>query len=306
MFRSKMPKVSLSIPVKTLEAIFDECDRDDVNETGGRIIGTYNKKGKHYEIDVLGIIDAGPKARRSPTSLFQDGEYQETVFRHVEKQYRDIEHLGSWHTHHVNGLSTLSSGDRATYQKTVNHSKHNTDFFYALLVTRKTPGGTRRYDVRHYIVLRNDDSIHEIPESDVEFLDESRVRPFWSTTVSSQPSEGQHDGGRPPNPQRVKDQSFFSDFYPSFKPGLSKTLGVLYWKGSVPLVDGSHAEVLAMESSEDGEPRYSVRLTTENLRSSGIANDYKDRSFPSARHAVLQLERDLNAEVYRAVKECRV
>ena len=42
-----------------------------------------------------------------------------------------IEHLGNWHTHHVNGYPNLSGGDVATYRRIVNHELHNLDFFYA-------------------------------------------------------------------------------------------------------------------------------------------------------------------------------
>jgi hypothetical protein len=90
MFRSKQPKVEISMPRKALEAIFDECDRYDVDETGGRIIGMYKKKGRDYQIDVLGIIGPGPNARRTPTSFFQDGEYQEHVFRRTSLARRTL------------------------------------------------------------------------------------------------------------------------------------------------------------------------------------------------------------------------
>src|SRR5260370_40320475 len=129
MFKSRKPAFSISIVSGALDSIFDECDRFDVDETGGRIIGTYHKRGSRYEIRVLGVLGPGPKARRSPTSFFQDGEYQEGLFRSMEEKYPEIEHLGNWHTHHVNGLATLSGGDKTTYQNTVNHDKHNTDFF---------------------------------------------------------------------------------------------------------------------------------------------------------------------------------
>src|SRR5713226_5747036 len=146
MFRSKKTAVSISIARGALESIFDECDQYDIDETGGRLIGNYRQKGAKYEIQVLGVLGPGPNARRSPTSFFQDGEYQERVFRAVERDHPNLEHLGNWHTHHVNGLQTLSGGDRETYHATVNHHNHNTDFFYALLVTRKTPHHHSRYD----------------------------------------------------------------------------------------------------------------------------------------------------------------
>ena len=51
MFSSKHPKVTVSMPRATLEAIFDECDRYESDETGGRIVGTYSKNGREYQID---------------------------------------------------------------------------------------------------------------------------------------------------------------------------------------------------------------------------------------------------------------
>src|SRR6266436_803982 len=292
MFRSKNPKVTISFPRKAMEAIFDECDRFPADETGGRIIGTYRKKGKQYEISVLGIIDPGPNARRSPTSFFQDGEYQERVFREVEKEHPDLEHLGNWHTHHPNGLQTLSSGDRATYQRVVNHDKHNTDFLYALLVVRKTPNQDRRYEIKHFIVFRNDDTVHEIPESQILVLDQSRVQSGITKVV--------FDAGgcslktqvpRDANSERVEDQKLFSELFPALTPVFSKGLGAVYWKGRFPLVDGSHAEVLAIERSDDGETTYSITDKNPKGAALEVVRRYKERSFTSARHAVLHLER---------------
>ena len=82
-----------------------------------------------------GVIEPGPEARRTRTSFFQDGDYQTEVFRRLEEQDPAIEHLGYWHTHHVNGYPRLSGGDVATYRRIVNHELQNLDFFYALLVT---------------------------------------------------------------------------------------------------------------------------------------------------------------------------
>src|SRR5438094_287170 len=132
MFRSRKSTVSISIARGALESIFDECDKYDIDETGGRLIGTYQRKGTQYDIQVLGVLEPGPNAQRSQTSFFQDGEYQERLFRSIEESHPNIEHLGNWHTHHVNGYLTLSGGDKTTYFKIVNHEKHNTDFFYAL------------------------------------------------------------------------------------------------------------------------------------------------------------------------------
>src|SRR4051812_28304697 len=112
-FRSKKrkPVFSISIARGALDSVFDECDRYALDETGGRLLGTYRHDHGHYDIDVTCVLEPGPNAQRSPTYLLQDGDYQEKQFRAIEAIQPDIEHLGNWHTHHVNGYPTLSGGD---------------------------------------------------------------------------------------------------------------------------------------------------------------------------------------------------
>jgi beta-lactamase superfamily II metal-dependent hydrolase len=176
--------IRVTLPEKALTAIFDECDKFKRDETGGRVIGTFEEKDNELTLRVTGIIESGPQASRSPVSFFQDGKHQERVFRQIEERHPEIEHLGNWHTHHVNGLQTLSSGDVDTYSRTVNHSKHNTPFFYALLVTAKhrTADPLRRYSVRHYVFRRGDSNYYEIPPELVDIVDEPLLWPFPETT----------------------------------------------------------------------------------------------------------------------------
>ena len=166
--------IRVTLPEKALTAIFDECDKFKRDETGGRVIGTFEEKDGKLTLRVTGIIESGPQASRSPVSFFQDGKHQERVFRQIEERHPEIEHLGNWHTHHVNGLQTLSSGDVDTYSRTVNHSKHNTPFFYALLVTAKhrTTNPLRRYSLRHYVFRRGDSNYYEISPELVDIVDE--------------------------------------------------------------------------------------------------------------------------------------
>jgi hypothetical protein len=288
MFRSsKKPDVFISIRQRTLDAIFDECDRFSHDETGGRIIGTYKNSGKGYEIHVSGVIGPGPNARRSPTSFFQDGEYQEAIFRQIEKNLPEIEHLGNWHTHHVNGLRTLSSGDKKTYRRIVSHEQHNTDFFYALLIVEKNVSRYPRYETKHYVFFRNDDAIHEVPESNVEILKDQE--PAGATSAEDRDSDALKCG-------RVKDQELFSEFYPRLRPILSKQLGALCWKGPVRLVDGSDANIVIVEDATSRDRPYSVAVVEGAGPRS--AEGYEETSFASARQAVINLERRLNSELY--------
>jgi hypothetical protein len=300
LFRSKKPTFSITLTRGAVESIFDECDKYDADETGGRLLGTYRRQGGHYDIEVKGVLEPGPNAQRSPTYFLQDGDHQERLFRAIEANHPDIEHLGNWHTHHVNGLATLSGGDKTTYFKTVNHAKHNTDFFYALLVVSKNRGGNPRYAIKHFIFRRGDDAIYEIPPSEVRLIDSPPLRSGRIAEPSVPPPSKGEPGAA--NPERAKDQEFFSEFYPGFKALLAKDVGAPYWKGPLPLVDGSRAEVVAMEAPEDRAQSYSIASSYKNPAIADILEQYKQRKFRSARHAVLHLERDLNQALYRGKK----
>jgi hypothetical protein len=303
MFKSKKATFAVSIAGEALEAIYDECDQYDIDETGGRLVGFYSQKGSHYDIDLLGVIPPGPNAQRSPTSFFQDGEYQEQIFRSIEENYPNIRHLGNWHTHHVNGYPTLSGGDKATYFKTVNHDKHNTDFFYALLVVRKNAGGNPRYEIRHFFFRRGDDAIYEIPSAQVRLVDTHTIWPRncgrAPSPSSSVPPSSRQDIA---NLERFKDQDFFSEFYPNLKALFSKNADALYWKGPLALVDGSHADVVAIENSGERAPFYLVGTSSKNSVLAEVSASYKERQFRSARQAVHHLKEDLNQALYHCKK----
>jgi hypothetical protein len=296
LFRSKKPAFAISIARHALESIFDECDRFDADETGGRLLGTYRLNKGYLEIELKGVLEPGPNAQRSPTYFLQDGDYQEKLFRAIEARHPDIEHLGNWHTHHVNGLQTLSGGDKVTYNRIVNHANHNTDFFYALLIVKKNRGGNPRYAVKHFIFRRGDNQFYEVPSTDVRLVDMPLLLPDRPGGRAGSPRQTAPEVA---NLQRVKDQEFFSEFYPGMKVLLAKEIGAPYWKGSLALVDGSRAEVVAVEDPDDKAHSYSIRSSSKNPVLAEILTQYRDRKFPAARHAVLNLERELNQALYR-------
>jgi hypothetical protein len=299
LFRSKKPTFSISIARGALESVFDECDKYDADETGGRLLGIYRHQGSHYDIEVKGVLEPGPNAQRSPTYFLQDGDHQEKLFRAIEASHPEIEHLGNWHTHHVNGLPMLSGGDKETYFKTVNHTKHNTDFFYALLVVSKNRGGNPRYAIKHFIFRRGDDAIYEIPANAVRLVDAPPLLPGKIAEPRDPPPQ---NGPATANPERAKDHEFFGEFYPGLKPLLAKETGTPYWKGSLSLVDGSRADVVAVEDRDDRARSYSIASSSKNPAIADILEQYKQQKFRSARHAVVQLERDLNQALYRGKK----
>jgi len=302
-------RVKVSICKDVLEAIFDECDTNDMDETGGRIVGYYHQSGNKLNIKACGFIGPGPSARRSPTSFFQDGDYQEAVFRKIEAEHPEIEHLGNWHTHHVNGLATLSSGDVDTYERIVNHEKHNTDFFYALLVVAKnhTFHNRERYLVKHFLLQRGESSIHEIPSTQIKiikkaaiFIDKAKAiegvakKEIVTDLVSIQPTIDH---------TRARDKEFISEIYSEINPFFSKKTGSLYWKGKLNLIDNSSIEVFVLESTNKGKPSYSITLSTSDRNLFQCPQLYLKRTFDSAWKAVYLFERDLNREVFEKVKK---
>ena len=307
MFRKKglkteldAPKVSISIREDALHAIFDECDKYEQDETGGRAIGSYRKHGDTFEVEVAGIIEPGPNAKRTSVSFFQDGDYQTKIFRELEEKYPDLEHLGNWHTHHVNGLDRLSHGDIETYTKTVNHQNHNTDFFYALLVTRKHPSvrsGLGRYDVKHYFLERGRPGVFEIPDSLIKIIKKPIIWPAHEEKTVHQSGSGNSD--QEVKAIRAKDREFIHEMYPSIKPFFSKKMDTLYWKGKIDLINDESVEVVILEAAGEGNFSYSIGLSESPAKKVETNDDYNQKAFESARKAICAFEKDLNRELFK-------
>jgi hypothetical protein len=296
-------KIRLYLPEAALTTVFDECDGFDQDETGGRVIGTFEERRGKLAIHVTGIIEAGPQARRSAVSFFQDGAYQEQVFRKIEDHHREIEHLGNWHTHHVNGLQHLSGGDIETYYKTVNHPNHHAPFFYALLVTAKhrSSDPLDRYAVKHYIFRRGDERIYELHGEQVEIVNTPLI---WPEPMAHHQNKRENRMKEEPraNPDRAYDSDILREFYHGIRPFSSAKLGV-YWRGPLELLDGSSVEVVVVEDSATANPTYSVTLRSIPPALKSIADELANVEFPSARTALITAERSCNRELYRQHRE---
>ena len=313
MFKRKKIKglqIKISICKDVLEAIFDECDKNSTDETGGRIVGYYHQYDNKLNIEARGLIGSGPNARRSPTSFFQDGEYQEAIFRKIEAEHPDIEHLGNWHTHHVNGLNTLSSGDINTYRRVVNHEKHNTDFFYALLVVAKNNNfyDHERYSVKHFLLKRGESLVYEIPAPQVKIIKEQgifidEVKSIDEITEKESVSTPLIPTEPAINQIRARDKEFISEMYPELRPFFSKQTKSLYWRGKINLVDNSPVEIFVLESTSEGKPSYSITLAASNRHLFQCHRLYLKRTFDSAWKAIYLFEHDLNHEMFEKIKK---
>lgn len=290
--------VDVSICASALEAIFAECDRYDHDETGGRILGTFRReRDGALGITVNGVIGPGPNARRSSSSFFQDGEYQAQVFRHVERTHPDIEHLGNWHTHHVNGYPTLSGGDVETYQRIVNHQNHNLDFFYALLVVARNSeaSGLDRYRARHYVLFRGDNRVHEVDAKRVSVTDEAVIWPVVTDPARPTPL--------PDVTIRAQDKATLEHLYPDIRPYQSRRANAFYWRGAIRLIDDSAIQLIVPELMDDEQtqkPFYQVFVKDMPEACSTIVKQLGEQHFHSAAEAVYSCEQQMNRTLYQA------
>ena len=294
----KVDNIKLIVPRKAIMTVFDECDRHKAAETGGRIIGTYDSKRGVLTITVNGIIEPGPNATRTASYLKQDGAYQERVFREVEEREPSVEHLGNWHTHHVNGLRHLSEGDIETYRRTVEHLKHNLEFFYALLVIEKKQRktGLQRYIFKNYVLRRGDPKVYEVPSSGLTVTDAPLVWP----TASEVPGHGKstvHIDEVALRQNRVYDRDIVSQFYPNVRTFKSKKLGIC-WRGSISLIDGSNLEMVVIEDDATTVPQFTAVLRNPPGILAQSTKDIAQKWFVSCREALITAERMCNAELY--------
>jgi hypothetical protein len=305
--------IKLVIPRRALEVVFDECDRYDADETGGRIVGVYEQASNVLTVSVTGIIEPGPRAERTGTYLMQDGAYQEQVFREIEDREPSVEHLGNWHTHHVNGLRHLSGGDIDTYRRTVEHKNHNTNFFYALLVTekRRRATGLERYAFNNYLLRRGDPAVYEIAPEHVTIIDGPLM---WPSNAEPAPRARPHahahaqdyrayaqapvdSDGDAVRLNRVYDRDVIDQFYPKVRPFQAEKLG-LYWRGEVPLVDGSEVEAVVLEDAASRPPAFKITLRNPPAALAKIADALGEKEFSSCRAALITSERICNAELF--------
>lgn len=301
--------VEVRIPAAALTTVFDECDQYNADETGGRLIGTYKVNWrKRFIINVTGVIEPGPSASRTATSFFQDGDYQAKIFRDIESHHPEVEHLGNWHTHHVNGYPTLSGGDRETYQRIVNHAQHNTQFFYALLVVSRGvhDDPLNRYNIRHFILHKNDPIVYEIPPKAIKITN----KPLWwpSTIVPKQRNKRVDVDIKQPIVEvadRGIDQQLLKEFYPKLRSFFSEKTQSIYWKGDIELIDGVSIVTIIAEVTEGSSVVYIVHLKDERKELTKTINELEKMQFSTGRAAAFTVQNTLNRRLFQSEMESR-
>jgi hypothetical protein len=180
-----------------------ELERYPTSEEGGKYIGyieatTRNRtKDRNYRIIITDFLPGGPKAKRTAVEFLPDGEFQEHLFRQAESRDSAVEHLGTWHSHHCNGLDHLSGGDIEGYFKTVNKAAYRPDIFLASLV-KHLP--RRRGDgdwIDHFLFIRDHDCFYKVTKDVSMATSPSRFADITGHSISKKLAEPQEHAERP-------------------------------------------------------------------------------------------------------------
>jgi len=161
---------------RVFEYILHELHRYPTSEEGGKYIGyidlTKQEKGsdRNYRVIITDFLPGGPNARRTAVEFLPDGEFQEKMFRHAESMDSNVEHVGTWHSHHCNGLDRLSDGDIEGYFKTVNKRAYRPDVFVASLVKQLPRHSHDTSWIDHFLFVRNEEDFYKIT-SDITIAD---------------------------------------------------------------------------------------------------------------------------------------
>ena len=168
--RPRQCAVRVVVPFHVVQRFTQEILTHPKVEVGGKYVGLIQGR-KRYDtlaerragmadlvLQVLDYIDDGPHAERSAGFHRGDAQFQTQEFRQLEARLPEIEHLGSWHSHHPNGLSNLSEGDIRGYRETVNADGHNHDFFFVSLGVDRNGFKT----ARHFLFVRGDKDFYEL------------------------------------------------------------------------------------------------------------------------------------------------
>lgn len=161
-------------------------------EEGGKYVGYLLKTGDpllqrigsraKQAIVIVDFLPSGPNAVRTAVELMPDGPYQETLFREIEQRDTAIEHVGTWHSHHCNGLRTLSNLDVKGYLRTVNKPAYRPDLLVASLVKDVPRTVEDAGWIDHFLFVRGETGHHKITDA-VRVVD--LVSPFGELTGHS-------------------------------------------------------------------------------------------------------------------------
>jgi hypothetical protein len=217
-------------------------------EEGGKFLGKIYENRNQISITIYSYIDAGPRVSNSQTHIIPDGEYQENIFRVIERYDSSIEHIGSWHSHHCNGYQDLSNGDIKGYYHNVNSKDYNSDWFFVMLITSITK---QKMEAKYYLFHRGDDEIYTIDKKKIsvisqEYGNENILREVEKATYSYRNQRQQSFSPSPEREQsraweeammkiRAEDKAWIENKFSSSSIFRNKIDNTINWRWIIPV-----------------------------------------------------------------------
>lgn len=220
--------------LRVQDKIFDRTKEESLQfpnvENGGRLIGYIYTEGNNRVVDIRTTIKAGPNARRTATSFFQDGEYQFHQLKKIRAMDPGICYLGSWHNHLCNGYPKLSSGDIETYRKIVNRPDYPEQYFAAILLVPDNMGGIVH---KVYLFEKGKDEFIEFQQGEYEVYTLTRNKSFANLQN-----------------MRTVDNCIIKGLFPKLNPFLRNSS--IVWKGTLK-IKKSYCKIELIQSLKTGE-----------------------------------------------------
>ena len=275
MVEQRPPDFEIFFDDHVFDYVLHELRRYPRSEEGGKYIGYIEPShDRKHRVVITDFLPGGPNATRTAVEFLPDGEFQETLFRQAEARDRAIEHVGSWHSHHCNGLDRLSGGDVEGYFKTVNKAAYRPDIFVASLVKylphRKNDTGW----IDHFLFIRDHARYYKITDhvgtanSPSKFGDLTGHTLHLQHVQTEMPSWYETEIGRS---TLAEDKRFLSE---RFGPSLRATRR----DGVITITCRAETKFIAVSypvRAEDRELKISVGSGSQAILT--IACDYSDR-----------------------------
>jgi len=281
-------------------------------EEGGKLLGYQQHASTHIdnsnarvELTIEDYIDSGPNLGHSEVHIMPDGDYQEKLFRVIERLEPRIDHVGTWHSHHSNGLETLSKGDIDGYFESVNSPNYNLDYFVAYLVKKLN---RTSIDGDFYLFVRGENDFSRLPQRAITIVRGRSTLSDFLEAAEGLSSQRQLTGyrsdvraqltrlpvaGRQSAPSAltqsshnaqessglIEDREWFNVHFPDAEIRRGILSGKLSWKWSVGFGNQTY-KIRCMYEDRD-------KLVLEATNATGKIVKHLDLSFNNERHGAI-------------------
>lgn len=243
--RGRSVGLNVCIRADVLHRVVEEIIDNPSVEVGGKFVGFVEGPLRRGDsgwkaalttttVHIEAYIDPGPGSDRSATHHHSDLDYQQAIFERLSRRFTGLQFVGLWHSHHPNGLGTLSGGDVNTGMSIVNSPHHEMDFLISSLATDRRG----LHAASHHAFVRGQEGYRDVEARSVRTVPgRSEVADVLDSWRRPRDSGDRTDG--PPawvsTPEGraiiTTDRNWLRAAYPEMQPVLNG--GRLLWRGIV-------------------------------------------------------------------------